>query len=140
MGAPAFRLSPYEASSLDTPKLPEQLPIAERKPLQQALGLFKNARHFFEMDGKLQLREALEKQLAVAVTQYVEGTEQQFRSNYEQTLLEWATSIEQQAKSELEDYYEGLLQTLSEPVDVASLQAIHQLLDTTAQKLRQGEK
>ncbi|QPA32728.1 dynamin family protein [Thermaerobacillus caldiproteolyticus] len=88
---------------------------------KKALSLYKNAKSFFERDEKRLMKEEIEKQLQQPINEYVAEHEQRlfafYKEEYEKAIARLSAFIEQQ----VDDYFAGLMTTLTERVDMERL-------------------
>ncbi|MBO8163535.1 MAG: dynamin family protein [Brevibacillus sp.] len=117
-----FSLAPYAARRIPTPAFDEELSIASLPQVQAALNLFKNAKDFFERDGKIKMREALEKQLQQPVGGYLQRGGEQLARTFASALAQMVDEERARAANQLEEYFTGLLAALEMRVDIADLE------------------
>ena len=89
---------------------------------------FKHAKDFFEGDGKRRMLEAFEHYLQTPLHDYIESRREQFIHYYNQQLDTHMHQMQQEMRSQTEEYFEGQVAVLSQPGDSADWQALaHQL-------------
>ncbi|MEK3915065.1 dynamin family protein [Paenibacillus sp. FSL H7-0331] len=120
----AFQPSDYEASAFETPQGAEAF-RAESIQHKWVAGFYKNAKHFFEGDGKQNLRKELEAALNAPLTVYMTGQTTWLYAAYSGQLKIWYEALAEHIRQELQEYAQGQLHALEMPVDVAALQKTH---------------
>lgn len=112
---------PSKIELLSFKNMAEQLSI---DMFQKTLSSFKNAKVFFEKGGKKQMRDELEKLLQVPVAEYILSNEEElveyYSSNFSNQLQDW----KKRADVEVENYFDGMLEVLSEKIDLDQLKGI----------------
>jgi predicted GTPase len=137
METSTFGLSAFDPTPLETPSFPLELTISDKKPLLSTLSLYKNARHFFEKDGKVAMRDTLEKQINPMITAHIEQLEQIFMEYYTHSFHEQMDNIQNHISDEVEGYYAGLMGMLSNEIDVESLEVVKTQLDHIVTGMRE---
>ncbi|NHN28671.1 dynamin family protein [Paenibacillus agricola] len=123
----AFQPSEYEAVSFQTPEGAEPFKATSIQPKWIA-GFYKNAKHFFEGEGKQNLRKELEAALIEPLTAYVAGQAAWLDSAYSGQLQSWYDQMSKQILVELQEYVDGQLVALELPIDIGMLQAKQDIL------------
>jgi len=113
----AFEPGVYETPAADD-KL--QVPGVTEKLL---LGYFKNARQFFEGDGKAKLRADLENRLVAPTAELMERYVAKLESAYAGQLESWLAELKQRVAEQFRDHIGGMLEALEMKVDVNVLLA-----------------
>ncbi|TGV27255.1 dynamin family protein, partial [Mesorhizobium sp. M00.F.Ca.ET.186.01.1.1] len=120
--AAGLTLAPYQQRQVETLHFAEELPVAEGA-FQPALGLFKNTKDFFELDGKLKLREELEKRMQEPVTAYVATGSEQLNQQFAALFNELVTTERNRVVEQINEYFTGLFAALDMTVDLDELGA-----------------
>ncbi|MFN0225644.1 dynamin family protein, partial [Paenibacillus sp. KR2-11] len=122
-GIPSFEAPDFRAMDLPTPELTAKLQVdIAAKWLG---GFYKNAKQFFEGDGKDKLRKELEGMLTAPMTAFAEAQTQTLQSVYAQQLQDGAAVRASAMREALQEHAEGLLEALQAKVDLPGLQAKH---------------
>ncbi|MEB3101339.1 dynamin family protein [Ferviditalea candida] len=111
----------YEAAAFETPQVGDRLDGAEMDE-KHILGIYKNAKSFFEGTGKQKLKEALEGQVLEQVNRFVEQQTAVLRSAYLNQYREHISRLTRQIGSSVKDHVEGLLSALETNSDVSGMQ------------------
>lgn len=122
----------------ETPEFSKGLPTADKASLTSALSLYKNARHFFENNGKLAMREKLEKALQPIVANYIEVVMDQFKRFYLKTYEERSQAMEKDVKEQSTAYFDGLMSSLSEQPNTALWKPIAVQLETVCDEMKRS--
>ncbi|TVY11707.1 hypothetical protein FPZ49_02885 [Paenibacillus cremeus] len=123
-GIPTFDYSEGNQAKLTTPTLEGTLQAGDIQ-LKWLTGYFKNAKQFFEGDGKLQLRKELEGKLNQPMTQFAESQAAALVEAYAGQLKSVYQLLSEHMRQALEEHVEGLLSALEMKVDLNELQAKH---------------
>jgi hypothetical protein len=115
-----YEPEPYEAKTFETPTVSEHLeaPDVSEKLL---MSFFKNAKHFFEGEGKSKLRVELESRLTAPVTQFLERQTETLEQAYSDQLSAWFAELRSKQEASVREHVEGLLDALEMRVDLESL-------------------
>ncbi|CAH1195947.1 GTPase Era [Paenibacillus plantiphilus] len=115
-----FRPSSYHPLDIATPEQgePWHADTVESKWLWSR---FKSPRHFFEGDGKIALRGALEAELAGPIQSWVTSIQEEWSSRYEQLWNQAVANSNANLLQEINAFTEGKLSSLSGDADVAEL-------------------
>lgn len=119
--ATSLSLSPYQARQVETLTFAEDLPVTSQA-FQPSLSLFKNTKDFFEQEGRVKMRDDLEKRLQEPVAAYVAGGSEQLREQFS-TLF--TTIVEKEralVKEQVASYFTGLIAALEMKVDLNELE------------------
>lgn len=120
--AASLTLAPYQPRQVETLSFAEELPVSA-SALQPSLGLFKNTKDFFEQDGKLKMREDLEKRLQDPVSAYVATGSDQLGDQFATLFLEIASTERARVIEQVNAYFTGLFAALDMNVDLDELGA-----------------
>jgi hypothetical protein len=93
------------------------------------MGFFKNAKHFFEGEGKDQLRSELESRMNVPVAEQMESQRKVLEQAYVIQMQDWLQELKEQHQRQLSDHVRGLFDALEMKVDVNELIAKQQQLE-----------
>ncbi|KAA0550174.1 hypothetical protein FZW96_02190 [Bacillus sp. BGMRC 2118] len=108
----------------------ELLPFANmaeqltKEMFQKSLSSYKNAKAFFEKGGKKEMRDELEKLLQEPVSEYVQSNEEIMADYYSSNFISQLEGWKNRAKVETDHYFDGMLEVLSEKIDVDQLKKI----------------
>ncbi|MBM6619309.1 dynamin family protein [Bacillus suaedaesalsae] len=91
---------------------------------QKEISSFKNAKTFFEKGGKKQMRDELEKLLQEPVSSYLMNNEENMAEYYASNFIRQLEDWKERAEVEMENYFDGMLEVLSEKIDVEQLKKI----------------
>ncbi|GGC98793.1 dynamin family protein [Pontibacillus salipaludis] len=120
----------YEDKKIQTPEIQPDLPISKKdKAIEQALGLFRNPKAFFEQNEKEKMKEALLDGLLPHVESVIKSNDEWLIRYY---ISEWKTLTEEyqeKSKRSVEEYYNGLLSSLEERVDLDKLKTTKQKIE-----------
>ncbi|NGQ96898.1 dynamin family protein [Brevibacillus sp. SYP-B805] len=114
-------LAPYANRQVETPAFAEELPGTGTAELQAALKLFKNAKDFFELDGKSAMRDALEKALQQPVAHYLAQGGQLLEDRFAAAFAEMVADERQRVTEQVEEYFTGVFAALEMQVDIGDL-------------------
>lgn len=112
----------YQKVSLKTPEFPEELRGTEDERFAGALIIYKNAKDFFERDGKAKMREEIEKRLQVPVSDYLQEAGGILKSFYQDRLRDAVGQVRDNLLSEMEDYASGMDAALSMRINLEELE------------------
>jgi len=118
--AAGLSLTPYQPRQVETLTFAEELPVSAQA-LQPALSLFKNTKDFFEQDGRVKMREELEKRLQEPVTAYVAVGSEQLQDQFSSLFAEIVQVERSRVKEQVNSYFTGLLAALEMKVDLDEL-------------------
>ncbi|HEU4963225.1 MAG TPA: dynamin family protein [Bacilli bacterium] len=130
--APKLSLEAYQARSFEAPEFAGELPNYAPSDYAPALSLFKNAKDFFEKNGKQAMQEKLEQLLQAPVAAYLEQAGKKLRDEYMQAFETTVAQVKEEAVAQVEEYFAGLLEALSAKVDVDKLEQVRGQLDELA--------
>ncbi|WP_289138932.1 dynamin family protein [uncultured Brevibacillus sp.] len=120
--ATSLTLAPYQARQVETLSFAEDLPVAQGA-FQPALSLFKNTKDFFEQDGKVKMREDLEKRLQDPVAAYVATGSEQLDQQFQALFTEMAAGERARVVEQIDAYFTGVFAALDMNVDLGELEA-----------------
>lgn len=120
--AAGLTLAPFQPRQVETLAFAEELP-ASAAAFQPALSLFKNTKDFFEQDGKLKIREDLEKRLQDPVSAYVATGSEQLDNQFQALFADVAASERNRVIDQIDAYFTGLFAALDMNVDLGELEA-----------------
>ncbi|WP_260405274.1 dynamin family protein, partial [Paenibacillus sp. 598K] len=131
-----FAAAAFEAPELAQPELPApwESDAVERKLLWSR---FKSARHFFEGDGKTQLRDELAQLLAAPLQQYAAATAASWLQHYEAAWRQLAERTEERLRVEVQSYGDSTLSSLTHVADPAELERLLAQLEAIVAESRQ---
>jgi GTPase SAR1 family protein len=118
--AAGLTLAPYQPRRTETLSFAEELPV-EVSALQPALSLFKNTKDFFEQDGKVKLRDQLEKLLQEPVAAYVAAGSEQLGDQFSTLFAAVAADERNRAAEQVESYFTGVFAALDMNLDLDEL-------------------
>jgi GTPase Era involved in 16S rRNA processing len=122
-----FQPSEYEPAAFETPKEtdPFTTDVIQVKWLS---GFYKNAKQFFEGDGKQKLRTELEARLNEPLARYVQAQADRLDLVYRPQLQARYRLLTEQLQTELQEYAAGQLAALETQIDLAELKEKHEKL------------
>ncbi|GAB7053353.1 hypothetical protein JCM16163A_00980 [Paenibacillus sp. YK5] len=126
-GIPSFDAPDFEPMKLRTPELSLSLE-AEDIQIKWLAGYYKNPKHFFEGDGKAQLRRELESRLNGPMDRFVEAQTALLAAAYEAQLRSATVELADRLRQALEEHVSGLIEALEMKLDLHELQAKHERL------------
>ncbi|GAA4861247.1 hypothetical protein GCM10023310_45810 [Paenibacillus vulneris] len=127
-----FQPSAYEPHAFTPLEETEPFGAQEAITVKWLSGFYKNAKHFFEGDGKQKLRTELEARLNDPLTGYVQRQSDRLELFYQEQLRAWYKDMSAQLQQELTEYAEGQLAALEMQIDIGEL---HQKLGSLQQIL-----
>jgi small GTP-binding protein len=113
---------PYQKVSFPTPEFPERLRGIEDDRFAGALALYKNAKDFFERDGKVKMREEIEKRLQEPVSEYLQEASGILKSFYQDGLRNVVGQVRDNLSTEMKDYANGIEAALSMRINLEELE------------------
>lgn len=120
----SLKLTYKDTSKIELLSFKNMAEQLSKEMFQKTLSSFKNAKVFFEKGGKKQMRDELEKLLQDPVAEYILSNEEElveyYSSNFSNQLQDW----KKRADVEVENYFDGMLEVLSEKIDLEQLKAI----------------
>ncbi|WNC13503.1 dynamin family protein [Brevibacillus brevis] len=119
--ADGLTLAPYQSRQVETLSFAEELPGGAAS-FQPALALFKNTKDFFEQDGKLKVREELEKRMQEPVAAYVATGNEQLAEQFSALFGELVATERSRVIEQVNEYFTGLFAALDMNVDLDELQ------------------
>ncbi|MFS1519037.1 dynamin family protein [Bacillus sp. SCS-151] len=100
--------------------------IGDQVNKNKVIGMYKNARTFFEKNGIQKMSDEIVKQLEEPIHSFLKAMKTQVTSHYQYNFEQYVQASLQKLLNENEDYYEGIILALSDNVDVSLLQEIRQ--------------
>lgn len=119
--AKGLTLAPYQPRQVETLAFAEELPVGA-PTFQPALALFKNTKDFFEQDGKVKVREELEKRMQEPVAAYVATGDKQLADQFSTLFADLSVTERARVKEQVNAYFTGLFAALDMNVDLHELQ------------------
>ncbi|MFD1738456.1 dynamin family protein [Bacillus salitolerans] len=120
----SLQLSFVEGEKIKTLDIRSALPNINRDPINKVLSSFKNPKSFFEKNGKKQMRDDLESALQKPVTDYLEERSLEMAQFYKEEFLNKVKNWRNHGEIEVQHYFEGLFDILSEKMDIEELRGI----------------
>ncbi|MBM7661354.1 small GTP-binding protein [Bacillus mesophilus] len=120
----SLELTFINPDKIDIPELKTIADTLDKSQLAKPLSTFKNAKSFFEKDGKKKLRDELEELLQKPVSDYLEGYFSDLSAYYLEIFMSQTGKWEQHATIEVNHYFEGLFDVMSDKMDVQELRRI----------------
>lgn len=120
--APSLSLAPYQPRQVETLAFAEELPVSAAA-MQPALSLFKNTKDFFEQDGRVKMRDEMEKRLQDPVTAYIAAGSEQLHKQFSALFADVVEAERNRVKQQVESYFTGLIAALEMKVDLNELEA-----------------
>ncbi|WP_138414631.1 dynamin family protein [Aquibacillus sediminis] len=117
-------LPDVEHDEYDTPIFEEALKSVSMREFDPAIQVFKNTKAFFEKDEKKQMMEKIKEIAAPHIQAYLSMNTDYLISYY---LEQWEQAVTRNCNKTIrsvEQYYEGLMYSLTEQTDVGELEAI----------------
>lgn len=122
-----FQYSEYEPKVFETPQETESF-TADSVQVKWLAGFYKNAKQFFEGDGKQKLRTELEAKLNDPFAVYVQSQADRLDQAYRVQLQSWYQALSEQLQTELQEYAVGQLAALETQIDIVELKNKHEKL------------
>ncbi|MDC3425900.1 dynamin family protein [Aquibacillus sp. 3ASR75-11] len=117
-----------EEKRFETQRFSEHLQIKENI-VEQAASKFKNTKAFFEKNEKEVMKTYLKEVLYSPITDYLESNRKQVEAFYLKQWEQFVLQIKDQALDTAEQYFDGLLYTLSDNMDVSELKTTYKQLN-----------
>jgi small GTP-binding protein len=114
-------ITPAKTEAIEFESLME---ILDKSVLAKPLATFKNAKTFFEKNGKKKVRDELETLLQEPVSNYIEQRLEEMTKYYLQVLTSQIDDWKDHANSEVNHYFEGLFDVMSDKIDINELRRI----------------
>ena len=105
-----------------SPEFEHALQNLDKDLFKKSLSMFKNAKAFFEKNEKRFMSEQIETTLEGPVSLYLEQNASLLETTYLKQFSEAVENLKGKVGLEVEEYYEGILQALTEQVDMRSLE------------------
>ncbi|MBP1994801.1 dynamin family protein [Paenibacillus eucommiae] len=117
----------YENRSFATPEIAAQL-VAPEVSEKLLSSLFRNAKYFFEGEGKAKLRAELETRLNEPIAILVEQQGKELIEAYADQFEAWLGALKQQHEQQLSEHVRGLLDALEMKIDIGELNRLQEQL------------
>ncbi|MUG72673.1 dynamin family protein [Paenibacillus validus] len=124
---PSFEPADVQPFKLRTPELTDTL-LADEVQTKWLASFFKNAKQFFEGEGKSQLRKELEAKLSDPMRRFTEAQAARLEEAYADQLRSVIAELAGQWHTALEEQAEGLLEALDMKLDLEALKEKHSRL------------
>ncbi|MEW9698909.1 dynamin family protein [Paenibacillus sp. SI8] len=122
-----FECGSYETNQFGTPEVTPKLEVADVS-LKLLQSYFKNAKQFFEGDGKSKLRTELESRITAPVSALIEEQTSELEVAYAEQLETWLVNLRNNMLQQLSEHTQGNLDALQMKIDLNELIDIqHQL-------------
>lgn len=115
-----FERASYEAGTFVTPEVTTKLEASDVS-LKLLQSYFKNAKQFFEGDGKSKLRAELENRINAPVVAFIEGQTSELEKAYGGQLENWLISQKSLMEQQVKEHAEGLRDALQMKIDLDEL-------------------
>ncbi|QTM99534.1 GTP-binding protein [Sediminibacillus dalangtanensis] len=112
----------------ETPAFSPAMEEVDFQRFKPALALYKSAKHFFEKNGKEKVKQRLQEELDPMVEHYLLDNKQKILDWYNEQWNSCLAEIKAEYLESISQYFEGLLHSLADDVDVDEL-------DTKKQKI-----
>jgi GTPase Era involved in 16S rRNA processing len=122
-----YESSAYESHPFVTPEVIAGVDVPEVSS-KLMMGFFKNTKHFFEGEGKDQLRSELESRINGPVAEQMEKQRKGLDQAYVLQMQDWLTELKEQHQRQLSEHVRGLIDALAMKVNVNELLAKQQQL------------
>ncbi|WP_246942017.1 dynamin family protein [Bacillus pinisoli] len=109
---------------VEVPVLTSVVETFDRRQLSKPLASFKNAKAFFEKNGKKNLRDELETLLQDPVSHYLNSMQSELTTYYLEIFMNQTLKWEQHSAQEVNHYFEGLYDVMSDKMDIDKLKSI----------------
>ncbi|MGG3805336.1 dynamin family protein [Metabacillus fastidiosus] len=119
-----IRLVEMEIGSISTPELHVQLGKENDLYISESLKLFKNAKSFFEKDGKKQMSEDLRQRINTLIAQVMEHYEKNFDEYYCHILKEYHDDYIAFIKEQIKDTFKAVFDSFISEQNIDYLQKI----------------
>lgn len=101
----------------------------EHSRYKKALSMFKSPKAFFEKNEKKLMQDEIEGLLDTPVGLYLEENQAYLVEFYKQEFSNCLQVIQENALQEIHSYFDGVTKILSEDIDIASLEQVHDTLN-----------
>ncbi|WP_199614865.1 dynamin family protein [Paenibacillus alkalitolerans] len=119
---PGFVPDPWEPLEFETPPA-DDMWAGEEPDVKLLKSHYKNAKQFFEGDGRKQLREALEQRWQQNIAQALDSQSNRFAKWYEESLRQADRTLAERAEYVLSEAVSGIRSALDQTWDVADLES-----------------
>lgn len=117
-----YEFMELEETRLDTPEVEPQWSEQTRAQMVPLLKRFKNPKQFFEGNGRDILREELAETFKPEMQSLVDEYTEKFTGFYQEKLVEELDNLKEQLQTELEQYYNGLLESFGSKEQLERMQ------------------
>lgn len=124
-----FETGPFEAKRFPTPEAAAEQALDADVPEKLLATYFKNAKQFFEGDGKSKLRAELEAWLGEPMQRWLERETERLTNVYDAELGAWLEEQRSRQETALREHAEGLRDALQMKVDVRELASMKERLN-----------
>lgn len=125
---PHARLGRLTPVSFEMPQLPSCLSELEREDWQPVLGLYKNARSFYEQGGADRMRDALLNRLDAPIRRMLEHAQRLLVEHYEGWLERMLAEVKEAAMNDVDAYFGGVTEALADDGQLATWQEVYEQL------------
>ncbi|MCY9664629.1 dynamin family protein [Paenibacillus alginolyticus] len=115
-----FESGTYESSKFATPEITSKLEVPD-VTLKLLQSHFKNAKQFFEGDGKSKLRSDLENRMNTPIAEFIEQQTVELEQAYANQLENWLATQKNLMLQQLNEHAEGLRDALEMKIDLNEL-------------------
>ena len=115
-----FESGGYEERKFNTPEVAVNMQVQDVS-IKLLQSYFKNAKQFFEGDGKTKLRAELESRMNAPVAALMEGQTQELEFAYANQLEAWLGSLREQMLQQLHEHVSGMRDALEMKIDLNEL-------------------
>ncbi len=122
------RIALLPASPLEIPEVPGSLSLMLEEDWKPVLSIYKNARSFYEQGGSVRMREALMRQMERPVQRYLEQMKEHLNRYYGEWMQQLLEQVKQSARQDVDAYFSGLADALSDQRQLAIWQQRHEQL------------
>ncbi|SDL70214.1 dynamin family protein [Sediminibacillus halophilus] len=105
----------------ETPAFSQALEEVDIQRFKPAIAMYKSARHFFEKNGKEKVKQRLHEELDPMVEHYLLDNKQEILDWYSEQWKNCLAKIKAEYMESISEYFEGLLYSLADEVDVDEL-------------------
>ncbi len=124
-----IQLSEPTDITYSTPEFDTALQDLDLTLFKKALSMFKNPKSFFEKNEKKAVMEEIELKLQQPVTDYLEENKLSLNAIYKEDFLQGVEELKTRVFKEVNEYFDGIKQALSENINVEELREIVSLLE-----------
>lgn len=117
-----YSFSAYETPSFEAIRFENAFEEMDFSGFSKILGIYKNAKQFFEKDGRSEMKERLQESLKKPVNAYLQKNGERLKSKYIEIYQKEAEVMKERMAKEAREYAEGKLAALSVEVDADKLE------------------